>query len=142
MAGSDGAPAGQDRAADRRVAALMDEAGRIRRFSPGNSQTAHDGGSNANASISGGFWIALLGLILGVFGVVGLVLALEAAKDADAARNYAEEARTNAAIAISQRDELAAGIQTLKAKYEVLQYDHQALKGQLVAKGIYEGTEH
>lgn len=33
-------------------------------------------------------------------------------------------------------------IKTMSAKYEVLQYDHQALKAQLVAKGIYEGTEH
>lgn len=36
------------------------------------------------------------------------------------------------------RDEL----QTVKAKYEVLQYDHQAMKAQLVARGLYEGTEH
>lgn len=36
------------------------------------------------------------------------------------------------------RDEL----RTVKAKYEVLQYDQQALKAQLVAKGIYEATEH
>jgi hypothetical protein len=33
-------------------------------------------------------------------------------------------------------------LRTVKAKYEVLQYDHQALKAQLVAKGLYEGTEH
>lgn len=33
-------------------------------------------------------------------------------------------------------------LDSLAAKYEVLQYDHQALKAQLVAKGIYEGTEH
>lgn len=33
-------------------------------------------------------------------------------------------------------------IKTMSAKYEVLQYDHQALKAQLVAKGLYEGTEH
>lgn len=36
------------------------------------------------------------------------------------------------------RDEL----RTVKAKYEVLQYDQQALKAQLVAKGLYAGTEH
>lgn len=36
------------------------------------------------------------------------------------------------------RDEL----RTVKAKYEVLQYDHQSLKAQLVAKGVYEATEH
>ncbi len=33
-------------------------------------------------------------------------------------------------------------LRTVKAKYEVLQYDQQALKAQLVAKGIYEATEH
>ena len=33
-------------------------------------------------------------------------------------------------------------LKTVSAQYEVLQYDQQALKAQLVAKGIYEGTEH
>lgn len=35
-----------------------------------------------------------------------------------------------------------AAMKTLQAKYEVLQYDHQALKAQLVSQGLYEGTEH
>lgn len=123
-----------------------DEAENIRRWSAGDRMSARDGGSVSKASIGGGFWLALVALVFAVIGLAGLsvagVMAFEAAKDANAARQYAEEARTNAAIALSQRDELAAGIQTLKAKYEVLQYDHQALKGQLVARGIYEGTEH
>lgn len=33
-------------------------------------------------------------------------------------------------------------LKTVSAQYEVLQYDQQALKAQLVAKGIYEATEH
>ncbi len=33
-------------------------------------------------------------------------------------------------------------LKTVSAKYEVLQYDQQAMKAQLVAKGIYQGTEH
>ena len=33
-------------------------------------------------------------------------------------------------------------LKTVSAQYQVLQYDQQALKAQLVAKGIYEGTEH
>jgi hypothetical protein len=33
-------------------------------------------------------------------------------------------------------------LKTVSAQYEVLQYDQQALKAQLVAKGIYQGTEH
>ena len=35
-----------------------------------------------------------------------------------------------------------AALKTTSAKYEVLQYDHQALKAQLVARGLYSGTEH
>jgi hypothetical protein len=35
-----------------------------------------------------------------------------------------------------------SALKTVSAKYEVLQYDHQALKAQLVARGLYEGTEH
>lgn len=35
-----------------------------------------------------------------------------------------------------------AALRTVSAQYQVLQYDHQALKAQLVAQGIYEGTEH
>lgn len=35
-----------------------------------------------------------------------------------------------------------AAYKTVSAQYQVLQYDHQALKAQLVARGIYEGTEH
>lgn len=33
-------------------------------------------------------------------------------------------------------------LKTVNARYAVLQYDQQALKAQLVAKGLYEGTEH
>jgi hypothetical protein len=33
-------------------------------------------------------------------------------------------------------------LKTVSAQYEVLQYDQQALKAQLVAKGIYAATEH
>lgn len=33
-------------------------------------------------------------------------------------------------------------LKTVNARYAVLQYDQQALKAQLVAKGIYEATEH
>lgn len=42
-----------------------DEAGRIRRWSPGPSQQAHEGGANANstASITGGFWLALIAIV-------------------------------------------------------------------------------
>lgn len=35
-----------------------------------------------------------------------------------------------------------SALRTVSAQYQVLQYDHQALKAQLVAQGIYEGTEH
>ena len=35
-----------------------------------------------------------------------------------------------------------SALKTTSAKYEVLQYDHHALKAQLVARGLYEGTEH
>src|SRR5690242_21324949 len=33
-------------------------------------------------------------------------------------------------------------LKTVNARYAALQYDQQALKAQLVAKGIYEATEH
>jgi len=33
-------------------------------------------------------------------------------------------------------------LKTVSAQYEVLQYDQQALKAQLVAKDIYKATEH
>jgi hypothetical protein len=33
-------------------------------------------------------------------------------------------------------------LKTVSAQYEVLQYDQQALKAQLVAKGLYTATEH
>lgn len=33
-------------------------------------------------------------------------------------------------------------LKTVNARYAILQYDQQALKAQLVAKGIYQGTEH
>lgn len=33
-------------------------------------------------------------------------------------------------------------LKTVSAQYEVLQYDQQALKAQLVAKGVYSATEH
>lgn len=33
-------------------------------------------------------------------------------------------------------------VRTNNAKIEILQYDHNALKAQLVAKGLYQGTEH
>jgi hypothetical protein len=33
-------------------------------------------------------------------------------------------------------------VRTNNAKLEVLQYDHQALKAQLIAKGQYESSEH
>lgn len=33
-------------------------------------------------------------------------------------------------------------LKTVSAQYEVLQYDQQAMKAQLVAKGIYQATEH
>lgn len=33
-------------------------------------------------------------------------------------------------------------LKTVSAQYEVLQYDQQALKAQLVAKGVYQATEH
>jgi hypothetical protein len=35
-----------------------------------------------------------------------------------------------------------SAFKTNSAKLEILQYDHQALKAQLVAKGLYESTEH
>lgn len=47
------------------------------------------------------------------------------------------------------REEHAAQVAALRedfrrnnGKLEVLQYDHNALKAQLVSKGIYQGTEH
>ena len=33
-------------------------------------------------------------------------------------------------------------VRTNNAKIEILQYDQQALKAQLVAKGLYQATEH
>ncbi len=33
-------------------------------------------------------------------------------------------------------------VRTNNGKLEVVQYDHNALKAQLVAKGLYQGTEH
>lgn len=33
-------------------------------------------------------------------------------------------------------------LKTVSAQYQVLQYDQQALKAQLVAKGLYAATEH
>jgi hypothetical protein len=33
-------------------------------------------------------------------------------------------------------------LKTVSAQYQVLQYDQQALKAQLVAKGVYAATEH
>lgn len=42
----------------------------------------------------------------------------------------------------SQAAALAITVRTNNAKIEVLQYDHNALKAQLVAKGLYQATEH
>lgn len=42
----------------------------------------------------------------------------------------------------SQATALAITVRTNNAKIEVLQYDHNALKAQLVAKGLYQATEH
>lgn len=33
-------------------------------------------------------------------------------------------------------------VRTNNAKIEILQYDHNTLKAQLVAKGVYQATEH
>lgn len=33
-------------------------------------------------------------------------------------------------------------LKTVNARYAILQYDQQALKAQLVARGLYQGTEH
>lgn len=46
------------------------------------------------------------------------------------------------AIAVASLIFTIVALDRLSAKYEVLQYDHQAMKAQLVAKGLYEGTEH
>lgn len=44
--------------------------------------------------------------------------------------------------AIAAVASLRETVRTNNAKYEVLQYDHTTLKQQLVAKGLYQPTEH
>lgn len=74
---------------------------------------------------------ALFFLVLFVLGVALLVaiLALDRATGA-------------AATATAEVAALRETVRTNNAKYEVLQYDHNALKQQLVAKGMYQPTEH
>lgn len=74
---------------------------------------------------------ALFLLVLFVLGValVVAILALDRATGA-------------AATATAEVAALRETVRTNNAKYEVLQYDHNALKQQLVAKGMYQPTEH
>lgn len=62
-----------------------DEAENIRRWSPGNRQSARDGGANAIASITGSFWVALVALVgVIVVGILsGYVLGVGEARDED-----------------------------------------------------------
>jgi len=46
------------------------------------------------------------------------------------------------ATATAEVTALRETIRTNNAKIEILQYDQQALKAQLVAKGLYQATEH
>lgn len=77
--------------------------------------------------------IASLGLIFGVsMGAWALVRASDATAHAQALQG---EIR-------AYTEAMNAQQQTVRAKLEVVQYDHNALKAQLVAKGIYQATEH
>jgi cytochrome oxidase assembly protein ShyY1 len=77
--------------------------------------------------------IAALGLIFGVsLGTWALVRSSDAVSQAQALQG---EIRAYTAA-------MDAQAQTTRAKLEIVQYDHNALKAQLVAKGIYEATEH
>lgn len=77
--------------------------------------------------------IASLGLVFGVsFGAWALVRASDATAHAQALQG---ELR-------AYTEAMNAQQQTVRAKLEVVQYDHNALKAQLVAKGVYQATEH
>lgn len=100
-----------------------DEAGRIRRWSPGPSQQAHDNGSNANAnaSIGGSFWIALVAVI----GVVAVgILA-----------GYA------LGVGQARAETMQAEVRRLNAKVEVLQWEFDKASAQLIQQGLITKPE-
>jgi hypothetical protein len=74
---------------------------------------------------------ALFFLVLAVL-VVALVISIIAL----------DKATQAAATATAEVAALRDTVRTNNAKIEVIQYDHHAVKSQLVAKGIYQATEH
>lgn len=78
----------------------FDEAENIRRWSPGDRQSARDGGANAKASIEGSFWIALIAILLS-FAALGSswVSTNRSAVAAGLAADRAERAERSAALA-------------------------------------------
>lgn len=85
-----------------------DEAGRIRRWSPGASQQAHDGGANAAISIDGGFWMALITLVA----VVVLAVRIEM-------HEAAMSKSASDAVLAAERADQAAAASTLAREYAV-----------------------
>lgn len=73
----------------------------------------------------------LLVVVLFILGVALVVSILAYGKSIDALRTATAEVQA-----------LRETVRTNNAKIEILQYDQQALKAQLVAKGIYQATEH
>ena len=98
------------------------------RSAPGSAQVIQYGFSDR--------WLIIVLIVVTVLALIFAVFALVRSSDA-----VATQANLTGQIAKTEADH-AAQVRTLAARIEVLQYDHQALKGQLVAKGIYEGTEH
>ena len=95
-----------------------------------NSVTAHTSPGSAQI-ITTGFserWLIVLLILVAFVALVVSIIAL---------RESGETAALREAVT-SLRDT----VRTNNGKLEVVQYDHNALKAQLVAKGIYQGTEH
>lgn len=113
------------------------------------TNTEHDSSVHAKTApgsaqiIQYGFserWLIIVCIVLGalglIFGVSMGTWALVRSGDAIAASQALQgELR-------AYTEAMNAQQQTVRAKLEVVQYDHNALKAQLVAKGVYQATEH
>jgi hypothetical protein len=102
------------------------------RTAPGSAQIIQYGFSER--------WLIIVCIVLGalglIFGVSIGTWALVRSADAVGATQALEgELR-------AYTEAMNAQQQTVRAKLEVVQYDHNALKAQLVAKGVYQSTEH
>lgn len=102
------------------------------------TNTEHDHSVNARTATGSAQIIqtgisekSLFFLVLFVLGVALIVSIFALVKATEAASTATAEVQA-----------LRDVVRTNNAKIEVLQYDHNALKQQLVAKGLYQATEH